>query len=323
MPIVLPSSENLEHAAALLRDGGVVAIPTETVYGLAANAFDARAVARIFEIKARPSFDPMIVHVLDDAMLESVASDIPDSARGLIERFWPGPLTIVLPKASGVPGLVTSGLATVAVRMPAHPVARSLLERAAVPLAAPSANRFGRLSPTRAAHVAEQLGEEPDLILDGGACEYGVESTIVAFDSGIRVLRPGAIALEAIAAVLPEVRLERSVVGVPVAPGQLEHHYAPRTPLRLVEAGGARYGERAGAGFVGFMRPAPGYARARVLSPSGDLREAAARLFETLHELDGLGLERIDVEPVPEAGLGVAIMDRLRRASAEPFENGT
>lgn len=315
MPIVEPSSQNLERAAAVLRGGGVVAMPTETVYGLAANAFDARAVARVFEIKGRPSFDPLIVHVFDDAMLARVSAEIPAQARLLVERFWPGPLTVVLPKASAIPAIVTSGLATVAVRMPAHPVARALLERAGVPLAAPSANRFGRLSPTRAAHVKAQLGDEPDLILDGGACEHGVESTIVAFDSGVRVLRPGAISLDAIVAVLPEARLERSAVAVPVAPGQLTHHYAPTTPLRLVEPGGFVL-ERAAAGFVGFMRPAPGYAQVRVLSERGDLREAAARLFEALHELDGLDLERIDVEPVPERGLGVAIMDRLRRASA-------
>jgi len=316
VPTVLPSVENIERAAYLLRDGGVVAIPTETVYGLAANAFDARAVARVFEIKGRPSFDPLIVHVLDDAMLQRVAGAIPRAARALIERFWPGPLTLVLPKAAGVPGLVTSGLATVGVRMPAHPIARALLERAGVPLAAPSANRFGRLSPTRAGHVATQLGDEPDLILDGGPCEFGIESTIVAFDSGVRVLRPGAISLEAIAAVLPEVRLESAAVEVPVAPGQLAHHYAPRTPLRLVEGGGAPGPERARAGFVGLARPSAGYAQIRVLSESGDLREAAARLFETLHELDGLNLERIDAGPVPERGLGIAIMDRLRRASA-------
>jgi L-threonylcarbamoyladenylate synthase len=316
VPTVLPSAENIERAAALLRDGGVVAIPTETVYGLAANAFDARAVARVFEIKGRPSFDPLIVHVLDEAMLERVAGEIPHDARALIERFWPGPLTVVLPKAAGVPGLVTSGLATVGVRMPAHPVARSLLERAGVPLAAPSANRFGRLSPTRAEHVAAQLGDQPDLILDGGPCEFGIESTIVAFGCGVGVLRPGAITLEAIAALLPEARLEVVAVALPVAPGQLAHHYAPRTPLRLVEAGGAPGRERARAGFVGFARSLPGYAETRVLSESGDLREAAGRLFETLHELDGLNLARIDAGPVPERGLGTAIMDRLRRASA-------
>lgn len=292
-------------------------MPTETVYGLAANGFDARAVARIFEIKGRPSFDPLIVHVLNEEMLDRVVATIPDAARALIARFWPGPLTVVLPKTSGVPGLVTSGLPSVAVRMPAHPVARALLERAGAPLAAPSANRFGGLSPTRAEHVAAQLGNGPDLILDGGACELGIESTIVAFDRGVRVLRPGAVALEALSAVLPEVRLERADAHVtPLAPGQLRHHYAPRTPLRLVEPGGARDDDRSGSAFLGFARPAAGYAQTRVLSESGDLREAAARLFEALYELDGLGLERIDAEPVPEAGLGVAIMDRLRRASA-------
>lgn len=307
---------NVARAAALLRAGGVVAFPTETVYGLGALAFDPAAAARIFEIKGRPSFDPLIVHVLDEAMLGRVAAWIPDAARALIARFWPGPLTVVLPKTPAIPALVTSGLSTVAVRMPAHPVARSLIELAGVPLAAPSANRFGSLSPTLAAHVAGQLGDEPDLILDGGPCEHGVESTIVAFDTGVRVLRPGAVPLEAVAALLPEVTLGRSDGEKPVAPGQLAHHYAPRTPLRLVEAGADRSEGRARAGFLGFTRPAAGYAQNRVLSETGDLREAAARLFETLHELDGLGLDRIDAEAVPEAGLGAAIMDRLRRASA-------
>lgn len=303
----------------MLRGGGVAAIPTETVYGLAANAFDARAVARVFEIKARPSFDPLIVHVLDDAMLARVATDIPAEARILVERFWPGPLTVVLPKSAAVPSLVTSGLETVAVRMPAHPVTRRLLEHATVPLAAPSANRFGSLSPTRARHVAAQLGDAPDAIVDGGACEYGVESTIVAFDGGTRVLRSGAIALEAITAVLPGVSIERSFSGPPLAPGQLAHHYAPaRTPLRLVNEGGAEPAERPRAGLLAFSQAPSGYAAVRILSECGDLREAAARLFEALHELDGLGLERIDAEPVPERGLGLAVMDRLRRASAWP-----
>jgi len=316
VPIVAPSSENLDRAAKTLRDGGVVAIPTETVYGLAANAMDARAVAHVYEIKRRPSFDPLIVHVLDEAMLGSVAAAIPDAARALIARFWPGPLTVVLPKAAGVPSLATSGLPMVAIRMPAHPVARSLLERSGVPLAAPSANRFGGLSPTRAVHVAAQLGDAVDLIVDGGACEYGLESTIVAFDEGVRVLRPGAVALESLAEVLPEVRLDRREAERPIVPGQLPHHYAPRTPLRVVAPGGGSSDERARAGFLGFARPAAGYAHVRVLSAAGELREAAARLFETLYELDALNLDRIDAEPVPEVGLGVAIMDRLRRASA-------
>lgn len=318
MPVVLPSPENLDRAAALLRAGGVVAFPTETVYGLGANAFDARAVARIFEIKARPTFDPLIVHVLDEAMLERVVSEIPQTARRLIERFWPGPLTLVLRKRSAVPALVTSGLPTVAVRMPAHPVARALLERTGTPLAAPSANPFGRLSPTRALHVERMLGDRVDLIVDGGPAEHGIESTIVGLEPRPTVLRPGAIAIDDLAAVLGS---DWSVeapeeAGAPVAsPGRLPHHYAPRTPLRLVDLEVVPAGERARAGLVSLSRRAPGYAEVRLLSPDGDLREAAAQLFEALHDLDERHLERIDVEALPERGLGIAIMDRLRRAS--------
>jgi L-threonylcarbamoyladenylate synthase len=314
MPPVPPTPENLDRAAALLLDGGVVAIPTETVYGLAANAFDARAVARIFEIKRRPAFDPLIVHVLDDAMLARVITGVPEPARALIERFWPGPLTLVLQKRREVPALVTSGLATVAVRMPAHPVARALLERAGVPLAAPSANPFGRLSPTRAEHVARQLGDSVDLIVDGGPSEHGLESTIVAIEPLPRVLRPGAIPLEELTAVAGPVQFEQSA-GRPLAPGQLPHHYAPRTPVCLLD-GEVASRDRARSGFIGLSQAPAGYAAVRLLSEQGNLREAAARLFEALHDLDELGLERIDAEPFPERGLGVAIMDRLRRAQA-------
>jgi L-threonylcarbamoyladenylate synthase len=315
MLVVAPTPENLDRAAALLLGGGVVAIPTETVYGLAANAFDARAVARIFEIKQRPAFDPLIVHVLDDAMLARVADDIPEQARALIERLWPGPLTLVLQKRPEIPALVTSGLATVAVRMPAHPVARGLLQRAGVPLAAPSANPFGRLSPTRAEHVARQLGKHVDLIVDGGPSEHGLESTIVALEPAPRILRPGAISAEELAAVVGPVEVGQPTGGPPLAPGQLPHHYAPRTPVRLLESD-VPVRDRARSGFIGLSRAPLGYAEVRLLSERGDLREAAARLFEALHDLDERGLERIDAEPFPERGLGVAIMDRLRRAHA-------
>lgn len=311
--IVSPTPEAIDRAAALLCAGGVVAIPTETVYGLAANAFDAQAIARVFEIKGRPAFDPLIVHVLDVTMLARVVAETPPLAQALIERFWPGPLTLVLPKAASLPELVTSGLATVAVRMPAHPVARALLQRAGVPLAAPSANAFGRLSPTRAEHVERQLGGSVDLILDAGPTEHGVESTIVAMD-GPKILRPGVITREEISSVVGPVVVETAATATPLAPGQLAHHYAPRTPVRIVDSP-APAAERARAGFIGLSRSPEGYAHVRRLSERGDLREAAARLFETLHELDDLGLERIDAEPIAETGLGVAIMDRLRRAS--------
>ncbi|MDE2482643.1 MAG: threonylcarbamoyl-AMP synthase [bacterium] len=315
MTVLPATTETIDRAAALLRDGAVVAFPTETVYGLGANALDARAVARIFEIKARPTFDPLIVHVADDAMLNRVAVNVPDLARALIERFWPGPLTLVLRKTADVPDLVTSGLESVAVRMPAHPVARALIERAGIPLAAPSANPFGYLSPTRAEHVARMLGDRVDLILDGGATEHGVESTIVMVEPEPTLLRYGAIALDAIEEIVGPLARELSDRAKPLAPGRLPQHYAPRTPIRVVEPSEVAYAERADAVQLAFREAVPGYRASRVLSASGDLREAAANLFLDLHELDALGASRIDAQPVPLEGIGIAIMDRLRRAS--------
>jgi L-threonylcarbamoyladenylate synthase len=308
--------ETIAAAAAILREGGVVAIPTETVYGLAANALDAAAVARVFEIKRRPSFDPLIVHVCDVAMLERVACAIPAAARRLVERFWPGPLTIVLSKSAAVPAIVTAGASTVAVRLPSHSVAQSVIRQAGVPLAAPSANPFGAISPTRAQHVARALGELVDMILDGGPSEHGVESTIVSLVPSPAILRPGAIDAEAIADVTGPLSARESPGRPVVTPGSLAHHYAPRTPLLLLGHAGEDAPSRARAGWLGLGPEPEGYAYARSLSPSGDLREAAAALFDALHELDGRSLERIDVEPVPEHGIGVAIMDRLRRAAS-------
>jgi L-threonylcarbamoyladenylate synthase len=316
MPLVSSTPEALERAAELLRKGGVVAFPTETVYGLGANAFDVRAVARIFDIKRRPEFDPLIVHVLDAAMLATVVAGIPPQARTLIDRFWPGPLTLVLRKHGNVPGLVTAGLDTVAVRMPSHPIARALLERTGLPLAAPSANPFGYLSPTRAEHVLRLLGEHVDAIVNGGPSEHGVESTIVLLEPAPVLLRPGAIPVEAIEAAIGPIARSLDDAAARLAPGRLPGHYAPHTPIRLVDFGSVASPDRACSGAVAFGAPPEGYARALTLSEHRNLREAAARLFDVLHELDTLGLERIDVAPVPEEGLGVAIMDRLRRAAA-------
>jgi L-threonylcarbamoyladenylate synthase len=317
VPVVPATTESLDRAAALLRGGGVVAFPTETVYGLGANAFDARAVARVFEIKARPAFDPLIVHVSDDAMLERVAEDIPATARTLIRAFWPGPLTIVLNKRADIPDLVTAGLPTVAVRMPAHPIARALIERAATPLAAPSANPFGYLSPTQAAHVERMLDDRVDCIIDGGPTEHGVESTIVMLEPRPALLRPGAIPIEAIEASIGPLARELSDEARPLAPGRLSQHYAPHTPIRIVNhAARVPESERNGAVLLAFRTPVAGYLDARVLSAAGNLREAAAHLFEYLHELDALGAVRIDAERLPMKGVGAAIMDRLQRAGS-------
>ena len=316
MPVLPATTETIDRAAALLRAGAVVAFPTETVYGLGAHAFDANAVARIFEIKNRPTFDPLIVHVDTNAMLETVVASVPDTARDLMARFWPGPLTLVMKKTARVPEIVTSGLETVAVRMPAHPVARALLKRAEIPLAAPSANPFGYLSPTLAEHVQRMLDDRVDLIVDGGATNYGVESTILLLEPEPTLLRHGAIPIEDIERVIGSVSRELSGETKPLAPGRLPSHYAPSKPIRIVaHAEDVPREERSGAGLLALRNPTEGYAAVRTLSPRGDLREAAARLFESLHELDREDVTRIDVEAVPDEGIGVAIMDRLRRAS--------
>ncbi len=306
----------------MLCDGRLVAFPTETVYGLGAHALDAGAVARVFEAKQRPAFDPLIVHLDDATRLTAVTTDLPPTALALAERFWPGPLTLVLPKGDVVPPIVTSGLDTVAVRVPDHPVAHDLLARVGLPVAAPSANPFGRLSPTTAAHVVAGLGERVDLVVDGGPTTVGVESTIVD-PCGERpvVLRHGAIPVEALVEVVGPVA-ERTSAARPAGPGQLPEHYAPSTPLRLAGGGvdAARLPAASGPdiAYLAFREaPPPGRYRAvEVLSPSGDLVEAAAALFAALHRLDASGAVLVVAEPVPDTGLGRAINDRLQRAAA-------
>jgi L-threonylcarbamoyladenylate synthase len=289
----------IAEAARLIAAGGIVAMPTETVYGLAADATSGEAVARIYEAKGRPRFNPLIVHVGAATQAEAFAC-FDDEARALAERYWPGPLTLVLPLRAGVriASLVTAGLPTVAVRAPAHPAMRALIRAVGRPLAAPSANASGRISPTRAAHVLAGLGGRIPLIVDGGPSAHGLESTIVAATGGgLRLLRPGPIDLG-----LPLAR-----DGSVEAPGQLHSHYAPAKPLRL-DARSAEPDEW----LIGFGAVA-GHAS---LSAAGDLVEAAATLFARLHEADAAPQPRIAVAPIPEQGLGAAINDRLRRAAA-------
>lgn len=289
----------IDAAAALIRDDQIVAVPTETVYGLAADAGRAEAVARIYAAKGRPSFNPLIVHVPDLAAAEALAV-IDDEARALATRWWPGPLTLVLPLRAGAPiaSLVAAGLETVAIRVPAHRAMQGLLAATGCPLAAPSANRSNGLSPTRAEHVAASLGEAVPLIVDDGPCAAGIESTIV---QGHTILRPGPITAEQLgftAATAPPKRIN--------APGQLATHYAPAKPLRLdaTEAAADEY-------LIGFG-PVTGEA---TLSASGDAVEAAARLFDVLHVADAASPPRIAVAPIPRTGLGEAINDRLTRAA--------
>ena len=291
-------------------------MPTETVYGLAANALDARAVLRVFEAKGRPRFDPLIVHCADLEMARSVALFGPRAMR--LTALWPGPLTLVLPRLPCIPDAVTAGLDTVAVRIPDHPLALALIRAAGVPLAAPSANRFGRISPTTAAHVAEQLGDAVACILDGGPCRVGVESTVLRPDPSPVVLRPGGVTRERLAAVLgePVVLADRHARGEALpreAPGLLASHYAPRAPLRLRAPGETWPLDTALLAFIGTDLPS-GSASA-VLSPSGDLAEAAANLFARLRQLDAAGPRLIVAELVPDSGLGEAVNDRLRRAA--------
>ncbi len=310
-------------AAQWLLEGECVGMPTETVYGLAANALNPAAVVRIFEIKDRPAFDPLIVHVTGIAQAERYATEFPESLRRLAERFWPGPLTILVPKHDAIPDLVTSGLPRVALRAPAHPVAQALLRALHFPLAAPSANPFGYISPTRAQHVYDQLQGKIPYILDGGPCIVGVESTIVGYEDGQTVVyRLGGLALEKIEEVVGPVQVLLNQNSNPAAPGMLLAHYAPRKLLRAMADGRWPADEnqsvRPQIGLLLFQdrENLPGHARKIVLSATGDLAEAAQNLFAALRMLDQAeDVEEIWAELSPETGLGRAINDRLRRAA--------
>ncbi len=313
--------ESIRLAAEIIRAGGLVAFPTETVYGLGCDALNPDAAAKVFEAKQRPSFDPLIVHLADPAMIETVATSVSPLARRLMDAFWPGPLTLILPKHLSVPDLVTAGLPTVAVRIPDQPVAQALIREAGVPVAAPSANPFGYVSPTTAQHVSDGLGDRIDLILDGGPCPLGVESTILSL-AGARpeLLRPGSLTLEAIQMVIGSVDRAISSQETAHVPGQSPRHYATRTPVTVLPAPRVwpvlRGCERVGLLAMSEPRDLAGPFHAiEVLSPSGDLREAARHLFAMLRKLDALGLDRIYAEPCAEQGLGLAIMDRLRRCA--------
>ncbi|MFA6218808.1 MAG: L-threonylcarbamoyladenylate synthase [Erythrobacter sp.] len=296
-----PDAAGLARAAQILREGGLVAVPTETVYGLAARADSEAAVARIYEAKRRPSFNPLIVHIASLDKARELAQLSPEAVE-LAERHWPGPLTLVLPlrRDAALAAAVTAGLETIALRVPAHPVMRDLLVSLEFPLAAPSANRSGFISPTTAGHVLASLDGRIDAVIDGGACRAGVESTIVAVraDGTLNVLRPGPIVLGAVA----------RGAGIE-APGQLASHYAPGKPVRLDAVEVASDDFHIGFGAIGGDC---------TLSPSGNLAEAAARLYACLHEGARSDKPRIAVAPIPHAGIGIAINDRLRRAATPP-----
>ncbi|WP_298863655.1 L-threonylcarbamoyladenylate synthase [uncultured Gimesia sp.] len=318
-------SQDITAGAELIRAGELVAFATETVYGLGANALDSEAVARIFEVKQRPHFDPLIVHISNVNQLDQLTLGLSKQAEKLAEQFWPGPLTLVVPKTGVVPDLVTSGLGSVAIRIPAHPIARQLLEAAKLPIAAPSANKFGCLSPTLAQHVEEQLGNEIKLILDGGPCSVGVESTVIqCIEDTPVLLRPGGISLEEIEACIGQVRIakieDHAEVKSPESPGMLPRHYAPRARLVIAD----KLDELPAKGVNGLLSLYPleetflkgaQFSAQEILSPTGDLRVAAAKLFTALRNLDSAGVENIIALRMPEKGLGRTINNRLERAA--------
>jgi L-threonylcarbamoyladenylate synthase len=315
----MKDSESIHRAAEIIRQGGVVAFPTETVYGLGADAFNPMAVARIFEIKDRPFFDPLIVHIADRTRMARLVTEISAPAEKLMKRFWPGPLTLVFFKTEEVPDIVTAGLPTVGVRMPRHPVALRLIKETECPIAAPSANPFGYVSPTTAEHVREQLGSQVDFILDGGPCEVGLESTILSLTGEEpELLRPGGLPLEEIEPIVGRVKISSADEDTPSSPGRLPRHYAPKTPIVLngwKETLDTYQNKKVGLLSFGGVNVSFPFHRVEVLSSRGNLREAAANLFAAIRRLDSLTLDLILSESVPEVGLGRAIMDRLRRAS--------
>ncbi len=313
-------SKNIEKAKELLTQGQVVGIPTETVYGLAANALNPQAVARVFEVKKRPHFDPLIIHLYDASQLDDFCEHIPPLFYTLYQRFSPGPITYILNKKSHIPDLVTAGQKTVGIRFPRHPLTRELLSQSRMALAAPSANPFGYVSPTTAQHVQNQLGSEIPLILDGGACLVGIESTIIDLSKEEpEILRLGGLALSDIEPVTGSLKVQSHSSSNPKAPGMLSAHYAPGKPLIIgnIEELLGNYAPNT-VGIISLFKSYPlvPEQHQKVLSPSQNLREAAAQLFSALRELDTDGIEIILAEKMPEKGLGPAINDRLQRAAA-------
>lgn len=309
--ILTASLKNIASAARMIRDGGLVAFPTETVYGLGADATNDDAIAAIFEAKGRPRFNPLIIHFADaDALTPFVDFNV--RAKKLADAFWPGALSLVLKRKDACPIslLASAGLDTLAVRVPNHPLAQALIESAGTPLAAPSANRSGQISPSAASHVEESLGTRVDAILDGGSCSVGIESTVVDLSTQTAtLLRPGGIAREDLEKVIGPLAVSDGDGSAPRSPGMLSRHYAPSIPVRL-NAAKAQPGEA-------LLAFGPASQADRNLSPTGDLREAAANLFAMMRQLDNTGFKGIAVMEIPDSGLGVAINDRLKRATAE------
>ena len=312
---------DINYAIELLNRQELVGIPTETVYGLAGNAYNADAIAKIFKVKERPSFDPLIVHSSELNRIQDFVQEIPDKAQELAQHFWPGPLTLILKRKPIIPDLVTSGLDTVAVRIPNHPLALKVLEDIDFPLAAPSANPFGYVSPTKAEHVNEQLGEKIPFVLDGGDCKIGIESTIVSIDGdNVTILRLGGCKTESIEKLVGKVSIKPNMHASPIAPGMMDSHYSPLTPIKVGNIGKMLQAHSdKKLGILSFDKYVDDIAKNYqfVLSEKRDLNEAATRLFTGLRQLDNLNLQLILSEYVPAEGLGHAINDRLRRAQSK------
>jgi L-threonylcarbamoyladenylate synthase len=310
---------DIEKAKQILQEGWLVAIPTETVYGLAANALDKEAVLKIFEAKNRPHFDPLIVHTNSIEKVKLYVSDMPGWAQKLAAAFWPGPLTLLLPKKNIIPDLVTSGLPQVAVRIPDHTLTLQLLESLDFPLAAPSANPFGYVSPTEAKHVAAQLQDKVSYILDGGSCRVGIESTIIGFEEGkVTVYRLGGLTLEDIEKIAGKVNVRINQSSNPQAPGMLKSHYAPEKPVFIGDIAAFLQENKAKkVGVISFSKAYGTDDLQKVLSPGGDLKEAAHNLFSALRDLDESDADVIIAEKFPDSFLGRAINDRLQRAAAK------
>jgi L-threonylcarbamoyladenylate synthase len=313
-------SDNLKKAVEILTQNKLVAIPTETVYGLAGNIYSDEAVLKIFEMKKRPLLNPLIVHIHDIKQLEELTSYIPEKARLLVSSFWPGPLTLVLKKNLCVPDLITAGKDTVAIRMPNHPVTLALLEQLSFPIAAPSANPFGCISPTKAMHVKDYFGDKLEMVLEGGDCSTGIESTIIGFEQDQPILyRLGAISIEEIELVIGDLKIKNKNEINPDAPGMLSKHYAPKTSTYLVtdiETSLKSFPDKK-IGIVSFSKriDVNHFIHQEILSEKGDLREAATNLYSILHRLDKLELDVIIAERLPDIGLGKSINDRLERAT--------
>ncbi len=312
----MSTSEQIAVAAQHIREGKLVAFPTETVYGLGANALDASAVARIFELKERPAFDPLIVHIADIIDIERLTSEKDERVYKLAEKFWPGPLTIILPKSNLVPDIVTSGLETVGIRMPNHPIALELIRLAGCPIAAPSANKFGQLSPTKARHVSKQL-PDVDFLLDGGQAKVGIESTIIRLNEhGFEILRHGFITREEIETIIPYHKLLQEKQNNIVSPGMLKSHYSPEKPIYLAGDIDLNSIDKSKAAHLSLNgNNAKGFKIIEILAPDGNLSTAAVNLFAAIHRLEESDVDFIVAESVPETGIGIAIMDKLRKAA--------